>query len=161
MKKSQMQMNETILVLFIFFLILIFALIFVSKIQNVKIERLKYSNENLEMIQVSKLLKKLPELSCSLNNVLIDNCYDLIKITAFKELLETRKDYFVNSPLVTTNITVYLFDPFKNADVKSWNIYDRPLNNSNVRKMQFPITLYDPLTRTNSFGILEIGYYKR
>jgi len=159
MKKSQMQSNETILVLFIFFIILIFGFIFYSKIQNVAIERQQKAMENLNLIEVSKLLKDIPELSCSQKNAIIYNCYDLFKIDAFNELLKSRKDYFSNTPLFNTNITVYQYDPYLNKDINMWNIYDNPLNNSNIRKIFFPIEIYDPVSGTNSIGIVEINYY--
>jgi len=161
MKKSQMQMNETILVLFIFFMIIVFGLIFYSRIQNVVFERQKKALENLEVIEVSKLLKSLPELSCSTDNVLEDNCYNIIKIETFKNVLKDKKDYFSNTPLYNTNITVYQYDPFNNKWTNTWQIYDNPLENADQRKAYVPLSLYDPMTKTNSFGILIITLYKK
>jgi len=154
-------MNETILIIFIFFMILLFSLLFVSKIQNVSLQRKKISMQNLEIIEVSKLLKGIPELSCSLDNVLSDNCYDVYKVEAFSELANAKKNYFMNTPLANTNITLYQYDPFHNQEVRSWQIYYSPLNDSDIRKVWFPISIYDPVTRTNSFGIVELWYYKK
>lgn len=159
MKKAQMEINETIIVLFIFFILVIFGIVFFAKIQGINLQAEQRASQNLELIKVSQVISSLPELSCSVDNVQIDNCYDILKVEAFKAILEENNVYFSGTSLYNTNITLRQYDPFNDKWTYSIEIYSNKLENADIRKIFVPTILYDKKTATKSFGILELTWY--
>ncbi len=159
MRKAQIQINETIIVLFIFFMLVIFGIVFFARVQKVNIQAEQRAIQNLDLIKVSQIINSLPELSCSVGNVQIDNCYDTMKVEAFKEILQDDKTYFSGTLLYNTNITLKQYDPFNDIWSNTWHLYDNPLENSDIRKVFVPTMLYDKRSATKSFGLLELTWY--
>lgn len=159
MKKAQIQMNESVIVLFIFLMLVIFGVVFFARVSNINIQAEQRAMQNLDLIKVSQVISSLPELSCSIGNVQKENCYDILKADAFKEILEKDKAYFAGTLLYNTNITLRQYDPFNDVWSNTWYIYANPLNNSDIRKVFVPVILYDKRTATKSFGLLELTWY--
>ena len=88
--KGQMQMNETIIVIFLVSLMLLLGFIFYVKWENANLEKAKfnYEREGFEL-----LIGKIPamaELQCSSYRQERE-CMDISKLIAFKEVSD---DYF-------------------------------------------------------------------
>ena len=79
-KKAQLQVMQTIfIVLFLFVLLSIFVIIIMAKNRSNTIERL----EQLEVMseyKKSQIIDNLPELRCSFENVILNDCYDKLFI---------------------------------------------------------------------------------
>jgi len=159
MKRAQIQINETIIVLFIFFMLVIFGIVFFARIQKVNIQAEQKSLQNLDLIKVSQIISSLPELSCSIGNVQTDDCYDIMKLEAFMEILKEDKLYFSGTLLYNTNITLKQYDPFNDHWSNTRYLYDNPIEDSDIRKVFVPTILYDKRTATKSFGLLELTWY--
>ena len=90
-RKSQIQMGETIVVLFIFFMLIIIGFIFYTKIIKGKIELEKEETSQFKSIEIAQKVMFMPELQCSEDSIIIDNCIDLLKLESAQELM-TAKD---------------------------------------------------------------------
>ncbi len=159
MKKAQMEINETIIVLFIFLMLVVFGVIFFARIQNINLLAEQRAAQNLDLIKVSQTISSLPEMACSIGGVQLDNCFDIMKAEAFKDILEQDKTYFTGTLLYNTNMTLRQYDPFNDIWTDTWEIYYNPLENSDQRKVFVPVTLYDKKTATKSFGLMELTWY--
>lgn len=153
-KKTQIRMGETIAVLIIFFFLLVMGAVFYFNVQRSNL----YSNQEeyyaQESIKVSQIVSYLPELQCSDENIITDNCYDIYKLSA-------ANDYILNN-------SIYYFPFFRYSEItvkevypgnSQWVIYNFSNNNSAVIPTFTPISLYNPTTKRYSFGILYIGYF--
>lgn len=88
LKKSQMQMTETIAVIVIFFILIVAGLIFYAKFQTDSIEKKQAEVVTKKAIALSLTSSFLPELRCSNNNVIVQDCVDMLKLKSFKYLID-------------------------------------------------------------------------
>ena len=152
-KKSQIQIGETVAVLFVFFLLIIIGFIFYVSVIKGNIETEKDELSQLKSIEVAQRVLSLPELQCSEDVVKErENCFDTLKLKAAKEILPDNE--------------IYYFDIFEfgKIDVKEiypgddfWDLYSKPSDEyKNNFSTNIPVSLYDPKTKKYSFGILSI-----
>ncbi len=125
-RKGQINMVETISVLFIFFILVLFGLIFYFKFQDVSFAQKETERAAFNAIDLTLVTLFLPELQCS--NGLAeadDNCIDVIKLRALTELMDDsvlnyRNEYYFNlfgfSRISVTEV-------FPNN--RSWVVYDK------------------------------------
>ncbi|MBU0456618.1 MAG: hypothetical protein ABH824_03960 [Nanoarchaeota archaeon] len=160
-KKGQIRMSETIAVLFIFFVLILFGLVFYSKYQTVA---LKEKQEELlanRAIETTLRTLFLPELICSDGETEPeDNCFDMLKLRLLNETLQR-------------NLDDYYFELFSYAKIEvqevypgnaTYLLYDKPKPNFKSRESTyFVITLRDELIgkgeASNSFGYVKVGVY--
>ena len=154
MKKAQIRMGETIAVLIIFFFILILAAVMYVSYQKNQVQSDKFENIAKETVQVSQIVSYLPEIQCSTRNLVEDNCYDLYKLNAAKEIIIQNAEYyyplFGYSEVVITEIY---------PGSESWVLYNRTDITSYPIVTNIPVLLHDPVNSKNSFAILTIAYY--
>ncbi len=151
-KKSQIQIGETIAVLFVFFILVAIGFIFYAKVIKTNIETEKEEVQQLNSIGIAQRVMFLPELQCSEDNIIIDNCIDILKLDAAKVLMKGNEVYYYDM-LEFSNITVTQIYP---AEAK-WEIYSRKMENPKYKfATNVPISLYDPITRKHGFGVLTI-----
>ena len=151
-KKSQIQIGETVAVLFVFFMIIVVGLIFYFKVikSNVKIEQEELYQ--LRSVSIAQRLMFLPEVQCSENNLIIGNCVDILKLEAAQDIMKRNKLYYYDL-LEFSEINITQIYP----DEVKWTIYSRKIGNFTNRFVtNAPIALYDPGTRRHGFGILTI-----
>jgi hypothetical protein len=168
-KKSQMQMMQTIFVLLIFFILLVIGIVFFisSQKSNIKDKQREYSN--LDLVKKSQLLNFLPELQCSFDNVINPDCYDIEKINAFIQIYNNNNKYYYNSLFGNLNISVSRFETSINDWNQSseWNNVQGKVIYENVkqdfqekRKVQLPVSLYDPIQDFYYFGMINLEIYR-
>ena len=163
-------MMETIAVLFIFFMLLTFGLIFYANFQKSKMEEISDEGKDLELVTIVQTIRALPELKCSDQSSITENCFDLLSLTSLKNNLELGelfmkdgsyyRDYFT-SFLFDANITLEVYDE-KNNQMSTLPIYSNPYrdtNKNNVATNFVPITLLDSRTGEYHFGMLYIRVY--
>ncbi len=154
-KHAQVMMMETIAILFIFFVLLIIGFMFYARIsQGTALKRIEKINE-LDSIRVSQVVSFLPDFQCASRNIITDNCFDKYKLEAFKEINDVEDIYYPFFYYSTININEVYPD-----DSNTWEIYNKPGNGSSSKTF-IPISLYDPIDKKYSFGILEVIYYPR
>ena len=152
-KKSQIQIGETVAVLFVFFLLIIIGFIFYVSVIKGNIESERDELSQLKSIEVAQRVLSLPELQCSEDVVKErENCFDTLKLEVAEETIPDND--------------IYYFDIFEfgKIDVKeiypgdeSWELYSKPSDDykSNF-STNIPVSLFDPTAKKYSFGVLSI-----
>lgn len=152
-------MGETIAVLIIFFFLLIFGAVFFFNVQRSKIVQNQGEFYAQESIKVSQITAYLPELQCSTENIVNDNCFDKYKLDAARGHIMNNSNFYF--PFFTySEIMVEEIYPNK----LSWTLYNFTINQSGkiqsgIIPTYIPLSLYDPITKQYSFGVLYIGYF--
>ncbi len=162
-RKAQMQMMETIGVLFIFFVLVLFGAIFYFKYQEIS-----FQNEQEELLaqtamDTTLVTLFLPEVQCSRgDSEAEDNCVDLAKVRALNSVMTNNPSY----------LTDYYFNLFAYANISvtmvypisySWTIYEFEKTGVDENGTEYPswerkeptyfvVTLRDEL---NGFGDSE------
>ncbi len=154
-RKSQIHMLETIAVLAIFFILATLGFVFYSKVLKGSVESEKEEIVQLSAIEIAQRASFLPELQCSQENIVKDNCIDLLKLDAAKEIMK--------------NNEIFYFDKFSFSSIKinemypneqEWVLYERPLEDySNKILTNIPISLFDPVQNRNNFGVMSIELF--
>jgi hypothetical protein len=156
-KKAQMQMMETIAILFIFFILVAFGFIFYANMLKGSVEITKRETSELRAVELAQTVSTMPELYCSEENVLETNCIDLLKIDTAAEV-------------INNNYITY-FDLFGYADIsveevfpnnENYTIYSNKPSEYKARLPSYiPISLKDPLNKGYAFGIMTVVLYAR
>jgi len=169
-KKGQMHMTETVAVLFIFFVLLMFGIIFYYKYQQVSFK--DKQEELLAARAMDTTLKTLflPELMCTKREAEPeDNCVDMMKMRSvnatFKRYLN---DYYfgifsysrIRVANIVTNESFVLYDKEKTTSLDNGTIV---ANWEKLEKTYFVVTLRDEIKGLGEprydFGYIEIGVY--
>ena len=156
---------ENAFVLLIIFVILALAFIFVIAMQrSSQREKIAEFNE-IELIKRSQILNFLPEMQCSDNNNLEPDCYDIYKIQAFKDKLESDTAYYnyYKTLLGTIKIDIKKYNPSPNRNEWSDTIHlydNKPADYEGIKIVRFPVLLKDKPLDTDGFGIIELGVYE-
>ena len=162
MRKAQLQIMENTFILIIVFLILSIALIYVMVMRNAEQKDKLSEFKDIELIKKSQILNFLPEMQCSDNNNLDPDCYDILKMVAFRDYLEQDKLYY-RSLLGNIKIRVVRYDPSPevNSQNEEWVIcdFEKPESNG-YREIQYPVLLKDVIANSNYFGIIYLGVYE-
>ena len=153
MKKAQIQIGETIAVLFVFFILIVIGFIFYGRVIIGNIESQKEESTQLHSVTIAQRAMFLPELQCSEDIVEeITGCFDIFKINASKDVLGQNSRYYYDL-FEFSNITIKQIYPNENT----WPIYSRKIENFESRFVtNVPISIYDPITRRYGFGILTV-----
>ena len=115
-KKAQIRLNETIAVLFIFFVLILFGIIFYYQYQKIAIK--EKQEELLASRAMETTLKTLfmPELVCTKGEAQgEDNCLDVIKLNAADETFQK-------------HLGDYYFELFSFANITVQELYPHPEN---------------------------------
>lgn len=137
MKKAQIHMTETIAVLFIFFILLVFGLIFYAQFQKGAIKEKQEELFAKRSMETALQVLFLPELVCSERSLTEDNCFDLRKA----EAIVAERFFYGGSDEEHTREERerrdYYFSIFSYATIK---IHQLPVNSGEVQK---EYVLYD------------------
>lgn len=161
-KKAQIKMVESVFVVIFFFMLLMIGVVFMSKFQKTESVKITSEKDMKRAVQLAQSFSSLPELSCSINNVIEENCIDLVKLKKMVDLNKT--DH------------LYYFDLFKYGSVNvevlelstggepSWDgpyiIYHQEKTNVDYSTIPLPMTIYDPTEKIYKFGIMSVTFYE-
>ena len=169
-KKAQLQIQETILVIFIFIILIMFGLIFFYKAQSLSIANdfREFENERQTIDFIT--LGDLPEFSCTANGIK-ESCIDVTKIYSFMSLSSSKEHaayYFTKFGY--KNITIYQVYPEKNpercsgnkiSDCGVWEIYNRAPRTKGTKIIRdSPVSIYFPEKDEYAVGILVVEAYE-
>lgn len=150
--KAQIQIGETIAVLFVFFILIAIGLIFYVRIIKGNLELEKEELSQLRSIGIAQRVMFLPEVQCSEDNIVIDNCIDILKLEYAQSLMIENEVYYYDL-LEFSDISISQIYPSDDE----WKLYSRKTEDfRNKFVTNVPISLYDPTTRKHGFGILTI-----
>lgn len=154
--KGQIKMFETVGVLIVFFFLLSAAAIFYFQAQQSNIQQETIYATEKYSLQLATRALYLPELDCSLLSTTRDNCIDDIKLQKMSALLQTnaQDDYY--DTFKDSTITVTQIYP-NTKIVQLYNSTPQQYNDKLVTHS--PILLYNPLSRTYGFAVIEVAVY--
>ena len=171
MKKAQIQLTETIAVLFIFFVLVLFGLIFYSKYQEGAL--IAKDNELFEKRVIEATTKVLffPELACTDGKAEVEDfCFDVFKLDHIETYLEENRDYYFQI-FGFAKIDIVQIYPEIDAELQEgeepegkWIIYDVPKQTDEeggrpeVKATQFVVSLQKG--KNSSLGLVTVGGYK-
>ncbi len=174
-KSAQIKMSETIAVIFIFFILIVFGMIFFYQYQKVSFNEKQAELLSMKAIDITSKVLFLPELVCSDGRAeLIKDCLDLLKLNAAKDVFsatasdfseESSEDYYFKI-FSYARIKVYeLYSnqriiAYDNGEEKSWTLYDRPKTDEvkpEIKNTYFVVSLKNG--DDYGFGYLEVGVY--
>jgi len=169
-KKGQLQIQETILVVFIFIILIMFGLVFFYRVQLASINDDFNQFQNNKIIVDFLTLGDLPEFSCSKLGIR-ESCIDTVKLNSFMALNNSKKyrDYYFDM-FGYKNITIYQIYPERNTKICSpsnfeecgvWNIYvNKPLKQNGAKIVRStPVSLYLPDKDQYAIGLLVVEAY--
>lgn len=153
--KAQLKMWTTIAVLIVFFVLLMFGFIFYANVESITLDRAQKEAEARRSIAVAQVIVNLPELQCSMaSGVEKGICFDLYKALAFKEKRTSYRTHYY-SVFGYANITLRQIEP--SGD--NITLYDYTGNKKSFTKGFIPISIYNPINKTFSFGVVEVNSY--
>ena len=156
-KKSQIKMTETIGVLVIFFILVLFGFIFYTQYQKSAIKQQQEELTAKNAIATSLTISFLPELRCSEGDVPILGCIDKIKFDIFKTKLEDPDSYSFYSKIFGKS-TIYLENMIQETEpIVLYN--NTPKISTRTIPIRFPLVIYDPRTSKKDFGVLYVDIY--
>lgn len=156
-RKSQMQMNETVMVLFIFFIILIICLSVFYRYTSSSIEA---SKQKYESNQVYNLLSTLPNSPFLQKSSFLDEEFavDSSKLVGldlsgmgYKKILI--KEVYPNKGVLECDVGNY-------PDCGVYVLYEKiPVKKMNEMVRSVVVPLYFPDTNSYKIGLLEVRWY--
>lgn len=155
--KSQIQIGETIAVLFVFFILVIVGFIFYVKVIKGNIEIEKEEMTQLKSVGVAQRVMFLPEVQCSSDNIITENCVDIKKLDPAQELMK-KNEIFYYDLLEFSNVSIAQIYPTEAV----WTLYYRKTSDSGSKFVtNVPISIYDPASRRHGFGVMTIETYTK
>ena len=157
-KKAQVKMLETILVMFVMFVILALAMIFYFNAQKTSITQQASENKESNAIEISQAVSSLIELQCSQEDIRDFNCFDLYRLESMKAKIEKDNNLRIN----------YYYEIFGSSAIyvdeiypiqKRYVLYNRTLSTGSRSRFFTPISLYEASEKTYSFAILTVDTY--
>ena len=124
-RKGQARMTETISVLFIFFILLLFGIVFYYQYQKIAIKEQQEEQLASRAMEVTLTALFLPELQCSRGEAEPeDNCFDLLKMEhagmIFQDPQKLNKYYFD----IFSYATIIVNQTYPERE--DWVLYDKP-----------------------------------
>lgn len=156
-RKSQIQMGESIAILFIFFILVVFGFVFYMNVMRSSAKVEMEENIQLKAIGIAQKASFLPELQCSEENVRVEDCIDVLKLEAAAGLIEDNNIYFYDT-FEFSKIWVEEIFP----GTQEWPIYNNtPPTFKNRLSTFIPISLFNPVSKEYDFGVLAVEVYTR
>ena len=155
-KKAQTQIFETIAVLFVFFMLVAIGIVFYANIYKKNLQSEQEAQSQSKSVTISQRAMFLPELQCSDNNIIKDNCIDLLKLDSATAVVNSKESYKLDyyDLLEYSDVSVQEIYPDQS---RKWKLYSRKITNfKNSFITNAPVSLYDPASKSYSFGILTI-----
>jgi hypothetical protein len=168
MKKAQMQMSETVFVVFIIIIIILLGFVTYSKFQEISIREQQKTARNMAVIESAHRLSFWPELECSEAGGITEfMCLDITKVLVLEDFINKSRQqnkyafnyYFSllgNSKIIITQI--YPAENVFNQD--SLVLWNNPGKTKTTDTIMLPVNLYNPLTRQYAFGVMELQMYE-
>ena len=161
-RRSQIQMGENVIIIFIFFILLIFAVVFFMKIQGAKTKQRIDIDVTGRGLQIAQKVAFLPEVQCTKDNAeVFSGCYDEFSIKALDAISGTKehREYYYDL-LGFSSVSVRKIFPAE-EDQKPLVLYNNTKGNyTSIIVSNVPISLCNFLENKKcSFGVLKVEVY--
>lgn len=153
-------MGETIAILFVFFVLILFGLIFYFQWQKTSFERQRVEVFADKSISISQVATYLPELACSPRaNLATGRCIDVLKLELAEEEMQAENDYYFDIFGFAT-IRVEKIYPEPTGEKAEWVLYNQtPPEITRKVNTPLPMVLYEPSSGDRNFGVLYVDVY--
>ena len=167
MKRGQLQVQETILVVFIFVVIIILGMTLFFRFQE---NSLKNEIKDFRIMDFGNNLLTIPDSSEFVYTEagIKKNAVDTTKLIALQNLVDKKRNYYF-SKFGYMNITIVQIYPDKNPkecgisqvdNCGVWRVYERIPDNIDSRlRKETPVSLYFPKEEMYTIGVLMIEVY--
>lgn len=161
-KRGQVKFGENVAIMIIFFILLAMGLLFYGAWQKGSIKESIQEQFTKEAIRIALTVSHLPEVVCSQDNYIIENCFDEYKVRSLERLIISDDESFLNYEALfhDSNITITKIFPYR----ETFNLYDNsPEEFVEVVPTYIPIILKDPrerLDQGNSIAILKVEVFR-
>lgn len=157
-------MSETIAVLFIFFVLLLFGIIIYARFQKTSLLEKQEQLLGTKAIEIATRVLFLPELACTKGESdAEDNCFDMAKVRSIegsgdRTFFEENEDYYFDLfSYSTISIEQIYPPPLQEGEITLYNKFDPARQNSEATF--FIISLKDEINNYNGFGFLKVVIY--
>lgn len=172
-KKSQMNL-EVIMVLFIFLILVGLGFAIKGKMDTTNAQETISEQERESSVTTAQKISFLPELICTSNGIIENNCFDLIKIKSMSDILndeETGEKIIVDDYYETFgygNITFKVIYPkdygvLELEEYQNITVYEYAKKNKNNNyyydtsyTTYVPVTIFNPIEHDYYLGMLII-----
>lgn len=158
MSRAQIKMFETVGVLVVFFFLLITGAVFYFKIQESSLKQEIVNQAQLKNVQTAQRAMFLPELDCSFLSIPRENCFDQYKLKALANIMKDSQMndlYFGLFGYATVSVSEFYPEPNFRATIYN----NTPEEYKRAPTFFSSVLLYDPITRANNFGVMEVTNY--
>ncbi len=158
LKKSQMKMMETILVLIVFFFLLVFGLIFYASFSETQTDE-EIREQMIRLAEdATERFRHSPEVLCSRGAIEYDesNCFDLLKLKGFNETMEENEGKY-NKIYPNTLIEIDIIYPEPEiVDDDGYVLYDNTNEDATSAELSYiPTVFFDPRVDERYFGYVK------
>ena len=164
MVKGQVQMTETIGIVIVFSILIVFALLFFSRIQQNSADQQRTLVAGEKAVSISFSALFLPELECSkIGSDDIKDCIDVLKLTPAADVINENPQYYFKLFGYST-ISIEEIYPVQDP-THTWVLYSRtrdgqpPTEFTQRARTPIPVALYNPVTGDYAFGVMTIDAY--
>ena len=173
MKRAQIPLGETFFAVVIVIFLIVIGIVFYAGAQERQTDIQQNFLQDLDAIAMSKYMEQLTEIKCSTLEVQQANCLDIYKLEALQAFSEAEPETFAT----------YYFTQLQNAQLvirqiypntgEYWVLYNNTLivedpDNTDAPQPLFdtavsfiPVSLHNPITNRQSFGVLELTLFQR
>ena len=153
-RKGQLKTGETIIVMIIFFILLAMGMVFYAKIQKYTSTQKKEEVQSLDAIALEQRIRHMSEIACSIDGTLVADCYDLEKIKALQQVILDYPLYYGSIIFQNSKINITSVYPVATEIA----LYDSDTLDTALGSQPYrtPVTLYDPVSDSYSFGYITI-----
>jgi hypothetical protein len=165
MNKGQIQTTETIFAVIIIIIILMLCLVFYSQVETGNLKEKQREQRVLRLVSLAHTVSNWPELDCSVLESREYDCLDRVKLD-----IMSQNNYISTSKAADTFAFKYYSDLLRHSSLtvrefysfdvlKNWSVFNNSESDSTFDYVAVPVNIYDPVTQTFTFGVLEITSY--
>ena len=162
MRRAQIQIGETIVVLFVFIILIVIGLVVYVGFEKSKLRQKSEEQIGLSASEIAQRAMYLPEISCSNDNIPVYNCFDRVKLENSTKIIRTETADIYWYMFLWSNITVELVYPYQ---PRIYTLYSRvPDSWSSRLYTVIPVTVYEPLAEKGNeymFGLLKVEVFSQ
>lgn len=161
-RRGQVKFGENISIMIIFFILLAMSLLFYGAWQKGSIKESIQEQFTKEAIKIALTVTYLPEVVCSQDNYVIENCFDEFKVRSLNRLILSDDESFLNYEALFHDSRITIEKIFPKREIIT--LYDSsPEEFLEVVPTYIPIILKDPrerLDQGNSIAILKVEVFR-
>ncbi len=157
LRKSQVQMGETISVVIIIVILIVLGLVFYFSLSGSGVEREREEVQELDSISTAIFVSRMEEIKCSRAGATTYACIDMYKAKAFHNASSSGMPREIYTSLIGyANVTLNMhYSTQKNITIYS----HEPSNISGSVTAYMPVMVSDPVNNTQHFAYLEVEVF--